>query len=246
MTEPSSGTRTAASREQRVTATFVQLAGSLVEDYDVIDVLDQLVHTCVDLLDVAAAGMLLDDPVHGLAVAAASDEDMRVLDVFQVQGLEGPCYDCGRSGQAVHSPDLRVEKRWPIFTARALEAGYLSVSAVPLRLRGQNVGSLGLFGIGVAAVGAADERLAQAFADVAAIGLLNQRAAHRATALAEQLRGALDSRVVIEQAKGVVAERQHVALEQAFHTLRRYARDHNLKLTKVCLDVVEGRLHLPE
>lgn len=244
MTEPDSLTGAVSAREAALTSTFVQLAGSLVEDYDVIDVLDQLVHTCVKIFDVVAAGMLLDDQVGGLAVAAASSDDMRTLEVFQAQGSEGPCYDCSKAGDAVHSADLRQEGRWPRFTPLALELGYVSVSAVPLRLRGQKVGVLGLFGARVRAITTEDERLAQAFADVAAIGLLNQRSAHRQSVLAEQLRGALDSRVVIEQAKGVLAERERVSTDEAYQRLRLHARNGNLKITQVALDVVEGRLHL--
>lgn len=246
MTEPDGGARTVSSRrEAALSDTFVELASTLVLDYDVIDVLDRLVHTCVEILDVAAAGMLLDDLKGGLAVAAASSDDMRTLEVFQAETLEGPCYDCGRAGAAVHSADLREEQRWPQFVDLARSLGYLSVSALPLRLRGQNLGVLGLFRSTVAPFGHGDERLAQAFADVAAVGLLNQRLAHRSTVLAEQLRGALDSRVVIEQAKGVLAERESITTDQAYQRLRQYARSHNLKLTQVALDVVEDRVRLP-
>lgn len=245
MSERAGSTARTSTREDALTSMFVQLVDSLVRDYDVIDVLDHLVNTCVSILDVAAAGMLLDDLSDGLAVAAASREDVRTLEVFQSQAQEGPCWDCARAGERVHVDDLRTEPRWPSFTPLALKAGYVSVTAVPLRLRDEKLGVLGLFGESVAAIRPADERLAQAFADVATIGLLHQRSEQRSSAMAGHLRTALDSRVVIEQAKGVLAEREHLSMEEAFQRLRGHARNHNLKLTQVALDLVEGRSDLP-
>lgn len=233
-----------AAREAAVAGTFVELADTLVPDYDVHAVLDRLVRTCVALLDVQAAGMLFDDQAGGLAVAAASSDEVRVLELLQVQHADGPCRDCALGGQVVESADLDEEARWPVFTPRAARSGLRAVTAVPLGLRGETVGALGLFREGPGLLAPAERALAQAFADVATIGVLQQRRLQSATLLGEQLREALESRVVIEQAKGVVAERQQVSVAQAFGMLRKHARDHNEKLSQVALAVVEGRLQL--
>ncbi|HEX3907444.1 MAG TPA: GAF and ANTAR domain-containing protein [Mycobacteriales bacterium] len=229
------------SREQRLAETFVVLADTLVDDYDVVDLLDQLVTACVDLLDVAAAGLLLDDQRGNLAVVASSSEESRLLEIFQLQNNEGPCLDCVRGGAAVLSGDLELdESRWPRFVPVARLAGFRSVAALPLRLRDQTIGGLNLFDSRVDRVTPDERRLAQALADVATIGILQRRFAHRSTMVAEQLQHALNSRVVIEQAKGVLAERNGVTMEVAFIALRRHARNHNFKLTDVAKRVVRG------
>jgi GAF domain-containing protein len=223
--------------------TFVSLADTLVDDYDVVDLLDQLVRACVDLLGVTAAGLLLDDQRGGLAVVASSSEETRLLEIFQLQADEGPCLDCVRTRAPVTCTDLSAETgRWPQFVPAAVEAGFASVAAVPLRLRDTTIGGLNLFSApGVAALPEEDRLLAQALADVATIGILQQRSAHRSAMMAEQLQYALSSRVVIEQAKGVLAERNGLGMDAAFELLRRHARDHNLKLTDLAMDVVHGR-----
>jgi GAF domain-containing protein len=234
---------TTRSREQVLAETFVMLADTLVDDYDVVDLLDGLVASCVDLLGVTAAGLLLDDQKGHLAVVASSSEETRLLEIFQLQNNEGPCLDCVRTGTAVTIDDLTVERaRWPLFVPAALSAGFRSVAALPLRLREHVIGGLNLFDGRVAAVPTEDRRLAQALADVATIGILQQRSAHRSTRVAEQLQHALNSRVVIEQAKGMLAERNGQSLESAFGALRRHARNHNLKLTDVAFSVVRGDL----
>jgi len=226
-------------REQALAETFVSLADTLVEDYDVVDLLDQLVQSTVSLLGVTAAGLLLDDQKGTLAVVASSSEETRLLEVFQLQNNEGPCLECVRTSRPVLSADLTGEsERWPMFAPAALEAGYRSVTAVPMRLRNQTIGGLNLFDSRPAALPAGEVRLAQALADVATIGILQQRSAHRSSMLAEQLQHALNSRVVIEQAKGVLAERHGLTMAQSFEALRRYSRDHNLKLTEHALSVV--------
>ena len=231
------------SREQALADTFVALADTLVDDYDIVELLDQLVNACVNLLGVAAAGLLLDDQKGNLAVVASSSEETRLLEVFQLQNDEGPCLDCVRSGASVSYADLRTElARWPLFVPAAVAAGFLSVTAVPLRLRDQTIGGLNLFDDVAHAVPPGDQRMAQALADVATIGILHRRSAHRSTMVAEQLQHALNSRIVIEQAKGVLAERSNMSMERSFEVLRRHARNNNLKLTDVALAVVRGEL----
>lgn len=230
-------------REQNLAETFVLLADTLVDDYDVVDLLDLLVRSCVSLLGISAAGLLLDDQKGNLAVIASSTEQTRLLEIFQLQNNEGPCLDCVHRGRAVTSPDLEADaSRWPLFVPAALSAGFRSVVAVPLRLRDQTIGGLNMFRDTTDLMTPDDQRLAQAFADVATIGILQRRSTHRSTMVAEQLQHALNSRVVIEQAKGVLAERKSVDMDAAFDALRHHARSHNLKLTDVALAVVRAGL----
>jgi transcriptional regulator with GAF, ATPase, and Fis domain len=246
MTDPSLQATTQAAptgRDQRLAEVFVALADTLVDDYDVVDLLDRLTTACVDLLGVTAAGMLLNDQKGHLTVVATSSERTRLLEMFQLQNDEGPCLDCFRSGMSVTVEDLRLETaRWPRFVPAAVAAGFLSVVAVPLRLRDQVIGGLNLFVADVSDVRLVDQRLAQALADMATIGILHRRSAHRSDVMAEQLQHALNSRVVIEQAKGVIAERNALSMEDSFDALRTLARGRNEKLTDVAAAIVEGRL----
>ena len=227
------------SREQALARTFVVLADTLVADYDVVELLDQLVESCVTLLGVTAAGLLLDDQKGHLALVASSSEETTLLEIFQLQNNEGPCLDCVRTGVAVVSADLEADlDRWPTFVPEAVAAGFRSVAAVPLRLRDETIGGLNLFSDATSLLAGDDRQLAQALADVATIGILQQRSAHRNAVLAEQLQHALNSRVIIEQAKGVIAERDQVGMDVAFATLRKHARDQNLKLGDVAASVV--------
>jgi transcriptional regulator with GAF, ATPase, and Fis domain len=230
-------------RDRTLAETFVTLADTLVDDYDVVDLLDTLVNGCVKLLGITAAGLLLDDQKGHLAVVASSSEETRLLEIFQLQANEGPCLDCFRLHTAISSGDLEADNaRWPIFVPAALGAGFRSVVAVPLRLRDQVIGCLNMFREQNELMTTADQQLAQALADVATIGILQHRSTHRSMVVAEQLQHALNSRVAIEQAKGVLAERRRVSMDVAFDRLRRHARSHNLKLTDVALAVVRGDL----
>ena len=228
-------------REQILAETFVLLADTLVEDYDVVDLLDQLVTSCIDLLRVSAAGLLLDDQQGNLAVIATSSEETRLLEIFQIQSNEGPCLDCVQTGAPVVSDNLEADRaRWPRFVPAALDAGFRSVTAVPLRLRRQTIGGLNMFQAHADSIPDEDRRLARALADVATIGILHQRAHHHSAQVTGQLHHALNSRVVIEQAKGVLAERNQVDMDTAFAALRNYSRRYNRKLTDVAVAVTGG------
>jgi GAF domain-containing protein len=244
MTSPSKSSGTSAqTREQALADTFVLLADTMVDDYDVVDLLDHLVNACVHVLGVSAAGLLLDDQKGNLALVASSSQETRLLELFVLQSNEGPCLDCVRTGVAVTSDNLDDDlDRWPLFVPAARLAGFRSVAAVPLRLREQTIGGLGLFLDTPRPIPATNRRLAQALADVATIGILQQRSLHRSHLLSEQLQNALTSRITIEQAKGVLAERNDLTMEGAFDALRRHARDHNLKLTDVATSVVKDGL----
>lgn len=221
--------------DQRLLAkTFVELADSLVADFDLIDFLRLLTDRCVGMLDAGAAGVLLADRDGRLRVMAASDEQVRLLELFQLQNDEGPCLECFRTGAPVIVHDLTREvDRWPRFVAVAHRSGFGAVQALPMRLRDETVGALNLFRAAPGPFDPAATLVAQALADVATISLLQQRTAHRSTILNEQLQTALNSRVLIEQAKGKLAERQGIGMEHAFSSLRGYARAHNRRLADV-------------
>jgi transcriptional regulator with GAF, ATPase, and Fis domain len=221
--------------------TFVGLADTMVDDFDVIDFLHMLTDRSTQLLSVSAAGVLLADPRGELRVAAASSEEAELIELFQIQNDQGPCPDCFRTGQPVTAADLaHTSQRWPRFAAAATRAGFGTVNALPMRLRDQVIGALNLFSAGTSPLGPADLRIGQALADVATIGLLQERNVRRAETLAEQLQAALNSRVIIEQAKGKLAERTGLEMDQAFMLLRQHARNTNQRLTDVARYVIES------
>lgn len=231
-------------RERDISQAFVQLASSLANGYDVVELLNVLTSDCARLLDVASAGLLLADPRGVLHVMAASSEATRQLEVFQVQRADGPCRDCYLDGVPVSCADLReAADRWPQFTPAALQAGFTSVHALPMRLGDQVLGALGLFGTHVGALNVDDLSLGQALADVASVSLVQERAATDRIMVNEQLQTALTSRIVLEQAKGVLSQLGGLEMPEAFSVLRGYARDHNLRLTAVAQAVVSRELH---
>lgn len=230
-------------RQVRLVHAFVRASDTLVADYDVADLLTQLVEDCVDLLDVDAAGLLLGDQRAAAKLVAASSHDLRLLELFQLQVDEGPCLDAMTTGAPVIATDLLTQRqRWPRFTHGAHAAGFTAAHAVPLRLRDQVIGALGLFATRNGAFPDADVRVAQALADVATIGVLHHRAWLRSDTLTTQLQTALTTRGTIEQAKGVLAERTGMKPDQAFTALRRYARSHRLKLGAVAAGVIDGSI----
>ena len=233
-------------REQRVSEAFVALADTLVDDYDIIDLLDRLVAHSVALLAADAAGILLADPRAQLRPVAASSEGAETMELLQLQSDEGPCLEAYQSGTQVRIPDLSKEAdRWPRFVSAVTRSGaFASVHAIPLRLRGHAIGALNLFHRDPGALPDVDLALAQALADVATIGILQERAIRRGEILNEQLQAALHSRVVIEQAKGVVAQHLGVGMDTAFDRLRRYARSNNLRLAQVARSLVARELDL--
>lgn len=220
---------------------LVELADTLVDDFDVIDFLHVLTERCVQLLGVSAAGLLLTDGQDRLQVVAASSERTRLLELFQLQTDQGPCVDCFHTGLPVSVADLPTASRWPHFTAAAADAGFAAVHAVPMRLRKEVIGALNFFDTNPGALGEGKLRQGQALADVATIGLLQQRAIHRRDVLTEQLQTALNSRVLIEQAKGMLAERLGVDMDQAFGLLRRQSRNDNRRLSELAQAIVDGK-----
>jgi GAF domain-containing protein len=220
--------------------TFVDLADTMVADFDVIDFLQLLTDRSVALLDAAAAGVVLADPRGELRVAAASSDAASLVELFQIQNDQGPCLDCFRTGRPVAADLTGPGQRWPQFAAAAAGAGFRSVQALPMRLRDQVIGALNLFGTGTAPLSPAEQRLGQALADVATIGLLQERSVRRGETAAEQLQAALNSRVIIEQAKGKLAERLTIDTDRAFAMLLEYARNSGQRLTDVARNFVDG------
>ena len=225
---------------QLLSDTFVELTDTMVADFDVIDFLQMLTDRSAQLLDVSAAGLLLADHRGELRVVAASSEAARLLEQLQVQLGQGPCLDCFRSGRAVTATDLGGDQRWPRFADAAAQAGFGAVQALPMRLRDQVIGALNLFRAAPGDFDPVNMRVGQALADVATIGLLHERTMRRRDTLNEQLQSALNSRVVIEQAKGKLAERLGLDMDQAFNVLRDYARARNLRLSDLARAFIDG------
>ena len=221
-------------REEWLASTLVELADTLADEFDMVEFLSLLAQRCVELFGAVEAGLMLADPTGELRYIASSSERSRILELFELQSEEGPCLDAFHSGeQIVNVPLGDGTGRWPRFAAKARAAGFVSAHALPLRLRGKVIGAINLFHAEERQLDATDVRLGQAMADVATIGLVQERALTEAAGLADQLQRALNSRIVVEQAKGRLAERLGVDLDRAFVLLRRYARHHNRGLTEV-------------
>ncbi|MEZ0076509.1 GAF and ANTAR domain-containing protein [Planotetraspora sp. GP83] len=225
--------------DRKIVQTFVELADTLVVDFDVIDFLQMLAERCVRLLDVDAAGILLADERGSLTLVAASSDQVRLLELFQLQTEEGPCLDCYSSGQIVTCADLTAERQpWPRFAEAAQRAGYAAVQAFPLRLRDQTLGAMNLFSHTPGVPPDQTSAVAQALADVATIGITHERTLRQHQLVTEQLQYALNNRVIIEQAKGMLAERAQISVADAFTAMRSYARSHNQHLSAVAAQVI--------
>jgi len=228
-------------RETRVLDAVVSLVDNLLEDFDIVDLLTELTERCAELLDVDAAGFLLADPLDQLRLLAATTEEARELELFQLQADEGPCVDCYSTGQPVSVADLSAaSRRWPRFVPAALDAGFASVHAVPMRAAGIVLGALGLFGSRPGELSEADRLVAQTLAHVACVAILQERAPTPATVM-PQLRSALASRVIVEQAKGFLRETLDISVEEAFRLLRAYARANGEHLTDVARRLMTDR-----
>jgi GAF domain-containing protein len=226
---------------EKLAKTFVELADSLIDDFDALGLLDVLVERSVDLLGVAAAGLLFADGQDQMRLAASSSESARLLELYQIQNDEGPCLECYRSGQPVSAGSMEeATTRWPRFAEAASRAGFVGVLVVPLRLRGRVIGALNLFDANGILSDPETHPVAQAMADVATIAILQERLGKQREVLNEQLQSALTSRVVIEQAKGVLAARLDVDMGEAFERLRMRSRNDRRRLVEVAEEVVNA------
>ena len=237
----------AVNREHRLAQVFVTLADTLVTDFDVADLFHDLADACVELLQVTAAGLMLVDVNGKLRVMASSSERSRLLELMEIQNDEGPCLDCHRDGAPVLAADLAVDRaRWPSFADEAIRVGFGAVYALPMRLRQNTIGALNLFHRHPETITDNTLRLAQALADVATIAILQQRAVQGSADLSQQLQTALNSRVIIEQAKGVLAGQRRIDMPTAFTVLRAYARRTNQRLSDVARAVATGELEVDQ
>ena len=227
---------------EKLAAVFVEVADTLVVDFDIVDFLQMVTTRSADMTRAQAAGLLLANERNQLQFMAASQESVKLLELFQLQAEEGPCLDCFRFGAA----DLaRAAERWPRFAPEAVRAGYRAVHAFPLRHRNKVIGALNLFSTSEGRIDANDGKVIQALADVATIGLLQQRAIAHGEILTEQLQVALASRVSIEQAKGALARMRRVSVDEAFTLMRTHARQNHLKLTDLALAVIHDPASQP-
>ncbi len=230
------------SRDEWLARTFVELADTLVADFDLIDFLAMLADRCVELLGSAEVGLALAGP-RGLQMLASSSERMRVTELLEVQLEEGPCFDCFRLGIPVLNQPLEsADRRWPRFTPKARESGFQTVHAVPLRLRDEVIGAMNVFDTSSRAMTQTESNLLRAFADAATIGILQERTLKEQSDLSVQLQGALNSRIAVEQAKGIVSERLKVDMDTAFGIIRSYARSNSMLLSSVAEALVRGSL----
>jgi transcriptional regulator with GAF, ATPase, and Fis domain len=233
------------SREQLLVKTFVTLADSLVAGYDVIDLLQTLVDRATDLFDAAAAGIILGPDAEHLEVIVSTSENSRIVGLMQLRAGEGPCMEAVTSGVVVSVEDVaEMHERWPLFATAARDSGFVSVHAIPLRLRGQIIGSLNLFRDHEGALNASDATSAQALADVATISVLQERTIRDSSIVRDQLQRALDTRVVIEQAKGVISHTHHLDMEAAFRLIRKHARLTGTPLSEIAAGIVDGTVQV--
>ncbi|HZB41688.1 MAG TPA: GAF and ANTAR domain-containing protein [Ilumatobacter sp.] len=244
MTEPDE--QLSPNREGPIIDAFVHLSDTLVADYDVIEFLHYLTETCVDLIDVDEAGVMLAAPSGHLQAVASSSERGRLLELFELQNKDGPCLDAYRTSTVVSASDLAAEHdRWPTFAPQALRVGFSAVHSVPLKLRNEVIGALNLLRVTAGDLLGADAKLVRALADIATVGVLHERIVSRSVTTATGLQTALNSRVRIEQAKGILAERATISVDDAFEAMRTFARRSGRKLSEVAMGVVQHTLDIP-
>lgn len=231
-------------REARLLRIFATLADTLVDDYDVVELLQMLVDACQELLEATDAGILLADPAGELELIASTSEAADLVEVMQLGAESGPCIECFLTGSAVSVPDIAAEERWPLFRQAALENGFAAVEAIPMKLRNTTIGILNLLRSDPGSAASEDLSAARAFADVATIGILHERTLREKDTLSDQLQTALNSRVTIEQAKGVISYTADVPIAEAFTLMRTYARTHALRLSDVAARVVRREIQL--
>jgi transcriptional regulator with GAF, ATPase, and Fis domain len=229
-------------RERLLARAFVRLADTLADEFDLVEFLHGLSVDSVEIIGAEAASVMLPDTSGALRVVASSEERMRVLELFEIQSAQGPCLDAFGSGRAVQASAAESRRRWPVFALRASEAGFNVMCAVPLRARTDTIGALNIFRGNDEPFSDAELEIARAMAQVATIALIQERAIRERSLLVEQLQAALRSRVVIEQAKGMLAEHLSTTVDEAFQLLNKYARDRNRKLTDLARDVVDRKL----
>jgi len=232
------------SRPEKVSTAFVKLADTLVADYDVLDMLHTLAEECVDLLQVDQVGLLLAGPQGDLQVVASTSEESELVEIFQLQAGEGPCIECYHSGSVVTIADIAALDKWPAFRQAALRQGFVSVHVVPLRIHDRIIGAMGLFGSTIGDLEREDAVIAQALASVATISLLQERTIRESQIVNDQLQRALNSRIMIEQAKGVIAQVSTVTMDEAFNRLRKHARSAHLTLNDTSQQVIDRTLVL--
>jgi len=234
-------------RQDLLARTFVELADTLVENYDQIEFLHRLAERCVSLLGMTEAGVVLVGPEGQLQPLASSSERMRLIELIEVQREDGPCLDCWRTGEAVREDELvNSRERWPRFGPAALQAGFLSAYAVPMRLRNERIGALNLFSGRTYGLIEPDETIAQAMADVATIGILHERFIRQREEVSEQLRAAFNARITLEQAKGIVAEATGTDMDEAFALMRGYTRRKRLLLSEVARQLIRRDLDVED
>jgi len=236
---------TAATREARLLQLFATLADTMVDDYDVVDLLQTLVDACQELLDASDAGILLADSDGELELIASTSEATELVEVMQLGAEAGPCIECFLTGAAVSVPDIAAEQGdWPVFRQAALENGFAAIEAIPMRLRNTTIGTLNLLRSETGSPPPEDLSAARAFADVATIGILHERSLREQESLSSQLQTALNSRVMIEQAKGVVSFTAGVSIPDAFSLMRTFAREQGLRLSDVAARIVRRDIRL--
>jgi GAF domain-containing protein len=227
-------------REERINDAFVRVAGTLVESYDILDLLSTLVHVCTDLLGAQAGGILLVDSTGQLELVASTSEEAEIVEIMIVAAGAGPCVDCFTTGVVVSVPDIDASAgQWPRFRRSALDQGFRAAHATPLRLHGEVIGAMNLLSTDAGALSDRDSQLAQALADVATVGILHERSFRDPGIVAAQLHLALDTRILVEQAKGVLAQVRSCSMTEAFTALREYARVHHVTLRAAAEGVVD-------